>query len=75
MRLYRAELRKGEDLTGALKVLAFEHDGLWLWIVTAKQELSVPPEGRLNKQRFIWWKAINGRGDEIVQLAKTNWLR
>lgn len=72
MRLYRAELRKGEDLTGAL-VLAFEHDGLWLWIVTAKQE-PAPPEGR-RTSKGIWWKAINGRGDEIVQLAKTNWLR
>ena len=72
-------VEKGEDLDNALKE-AFEHDGpVIVDVVTAKQELSMPPEIKFEQAKgfslYMMKAIINGRGDEIVQLAKTNWLR
>ena len=72
-------VEKGEDLDEALKT-AFEHDGpVIVDVVTAKQELSMPPELIFEQAKgfslYMMKAIINGRGDEIVQLAKTNWLR
>lgn len=48
-------------------------------VVTAKQELSMPPEINFQQAKgfslYMMKAIINGRGDEILELAKTNWLR
>ncbi|NEX93010.1 ubiquinone-dependent pyruvate dehydrogenase [Caulobacter sp. 17J65-9] len=56
---------------------AFAHDGPALVDVkTAKQELVIPPKIRLEQARgfslFLLKAVISGRGDEVVQLARTN---
>jgi pyruvate dehydrogenase (quinone) len=67
------------DLPGAAReVLA--HDGpALLDVVTAKQELVMPPKTEFAQViGFNLWlmKAVlNGRGDEVVDLARTNLLR
>ncbi|OAT50008.1 thiamine pyrophosphate enzyme [Proteus hauseri ATCC 700826] len=72
-------VEQGEDLDKALKE-ALAHDGpVIVDVVTAKQELSMPPEIKFEQAKgfslYMMKAIINGRGDEIVQLAKTNWLR
>ncbi|MEQ5124087.1 ubiquinone-dependent pyruvate dehydrogenase [Morganella morganii] len=68
-----------ESLDDALKT-AFAHDGpVLVDVVTAKQELAMPPEIKFEQAKgfslYMLRAIINGRGDEIVELAKTNWLR
>jgi pyruvate dehydrogenase (quinone) len=68
-----------EDLEPALR-RAFNHDGpVLVDVVTAKQELVLPPKIQLEQARgfsLYMLKAImNGRGDEVVELAQTNWRR
>lgn len=66
------------DLPGALEdVLA--HDGpALLDVVTARQELSMPPtiEAEEVKGFSLWLirAVMSGRGDEVIDLAKTNLL-
>lgn len=72
-------VEKSEDLDSALKE-AFVHDGpVVVDVLTAKQELSMPPEIAAQEAKgfsLYMLKAImSGRGDEVVQLVKTNWLR
>jgi pyruvate dehydrogenase (quinone) len=55
------------------------HDGpALLDVVTAKQELSMPPTITAEQVRgFSLWllrAVMNSRGDEVVDLAKTNLL-
>jgi pyruvate dehydrogenase (quinone) len=64
------------DLEGALSK-ALQHDGPALVdVVTAKHELSMPPRIELEQAKgfsLYMLKAImNGRGDEVIELAKTN---
>ncbi len=59
---------------------ALAHDGpVVVDVVVNRQELSMPPKINLKQaEGFTLWmmKAVlNGRGDEIVELAKTNLLR
>jgi pyruvate dehydrogenase (quinone) len=68
-----------EELGGALKE-ALAHDGPALIdVVSNRQELSMPPTIELKQALgFSLWMAravLNGRGDEIIDLAKTNLLR
>ncbi len=63
---------------GVRAVLA--HDGpAVLDVVTAKQELVLPPKIQLEQAKgfslFLLKAIINGRGDEVVELAKTNLFR
>ncbi|WOH82885.1 ubiquinone-dependent pyruvate dehydrogenase [Bradyrhizobium sp. BEA-2-5] len=66
------------ELEGAIRdVLA--HDGpALLDVVTAKQELSMPPTITAEQVKgFSLWvlrAVMNGRGDEVLDLAKTNLL-
>lgn len=67
------------DLRGALE-RAFSHDGPALVdVVTARQELSMPPKTTAEQIRgfslYVLKAVMNGRGDEILDLAKTNLLR
>ncbi|WP_454915219.1 ubiquinone-dependent pyruvate dehydrogenase [Xanthobacter sediminis] len=63
-------------LPGALRE-AFAHPGPALVdVVTAKQELVMPPKIQLEQAKgfslYMLKAIINGRGDEIVELARTN---
>ncbi|HBC81265.1 MAG TPA: ubiquinone-dependent pyruvate dehydrogenase, partial [Escherichia sp.] len=67
------------DVDSALQ-RAFATDGPVLVDVTvAKEELSIPPQIKLEQAKgfslYMLRAIINGRGDEVVELAKTNWLR
>ena len=66
------------ELEGAIKAM-FAHDGpAVLDVVTATQELSMPPTITLEQVKgFSLWvlrAVMSGRGDEVVDLAKTNLL-
>lgn len=67
------------DLDGALRE-AFAHPGPALVdVVTAKQELVMPPKIKADQAKgfslYMLKAIISGRGDEVVELAKTNFLR
>ncbi len=62
---------------GALRE-AFAHDGPALVdIVTARQELSIPPSVQAAQAKgfalYALRTVLSGRGDELVDLAATNW--
>jgi pyruvate dehydrogenase (quinone) len=59
---------------------AFSHDGPALVdVVSARQELVMPPKPTLDQARhfglFLMKAVLNGRGDELVDLAKVNLTR
>jgi pyruvate dehydrogenase (quinone) len=65
-----------DDLEEALRT-AFAHDGPAVVAVkTAPQELSLPPAIKLEQAKgfslYMLKAILNGRGDEIVELARTN---
>ncbi len=67
------------DLTDALKV-AFDHDGPALIdVVTARQELSIPPTITAAQAKGFTLYALrtilSGRGEELLDLADTNVFR
>ncbi|MGY2047808.1 ubiquinone-dependent pyruvate dehydrogenase [Methylobacterium sp. JK268] len=67
------------DLDGALRE-AFRHDGPALVdVVTNRQELALPPKTTMEQAKgfgvYLARAIISGRGDEIVELARTNLLR
>lgn len=66
------------ELPDAMKQI-LAHDGpALLDVVTAKQELSIPPSITLEQAKgFGLWMlraVMSGRGDAVVDLVKTNWL-
>ncbi|MDU3815253.1 MAG: ubiquinone-dependent pyruvate dehydrogenase [Pantoea sp.] len=72
-------VEKASDLDGAIQE-AFAHDGpVLLDVITAKEELAMPPQIKMEQAKgfslYMLRAIINGRGDEVVELAKTNWLR
>jgi pyruvate dehydrogenase (quinone) len=72
-------VEKASELDGALQQ-AFAHDGpVLVDVITAKEELSMPPQIKAEQAKgfslYMLRAILNGRGDEIVELAKTNWLR
>lgn len=67
------------DVDTALRE-AFAHPGpVLVDVVTAKQELVMPPKIKADQAKgfslYMLKAIINGRGDEVVELAKTNLLR
>jgi pyruvate dehydrogenase (quinone) len=68
-----------DDLPAALRT-AFEHDGPALVeVMTARQELSIPPTITLEQVKgfslYATRAILSGRGDELVDLAVTNVAR
>ena len=68
-----------EQLPGALSE-AFDYpDAVVVEVDTAKQELAMPPQIKMEHAKgfsvYMMKAIINGRGDEIIELSKTNWLR
>ncbi|MBM6596465.1 ubiquinone-dependent pyruvate dehydrogenase [Microvirga pudoricolor] len=66
-------------LEGALRE-AFSHPGPALVdAVVNRQELSMPPKVTLEQMKgfslYMLKAVMNGRGDQVIDLAQTNWLR
>ena len=78
MGIFARRVEDPGELPGAIKEM-LGHDGpALLDVVTAKQELSMPPtiEPEQVKGFSLWIlrAVMNGRGDEVIDLAKTNLL-
>lgn len=72
-------VEKASELDSALEQ-AFNTDGPVLVDVTvAKEELAIPPQIKLEQAKgfslYMLRAIISGRGDEVIDLAKTNWFR
>ncbi|MGE8188565.1 ubiquinone-dependent pyruvate dehydrogenase [Pseudomonas sp. NPDC086278] len=68
-----------DDLEPALR-RALAHDGpVLVDVVTATQELAMPPTIKLQQAKgfslYMLKAVMSGRGDEVIELARTNWLR
>jgi pyruvate dehydrogenase (quinone) len=68
-----------DDLADALRA-AFEHDGSALVeVMTARQELAVPPTITLDEVKgftlYATRSVLSGRGDELIDLVRTNVTR
>jgi pyruvate dehydrogenase (quinone) len=79
MGIHGRRVEKPDDLEDALRA-AFAHDGPALVdVVTAQQELSIPPTITAQQVKGFTLYAIrtilSGRGDELVDLADTNVFR
>ncbi|MFD6139817.1 ubiquinone-dependent pyruvate dehydrogenase [Promicromonospora sp. NPDC060271] len=79
MGIHGQRVERPDDLEGALRA-AFDHDGPALVdVVTAQQELSIPPAITAQQVKGFTLYAIrtilSGRGDELVDLADTNVFR
>jgi pyruvate dehydrogenase (quinone) len=77
--IFGRRVEKPDDLEGALRD-AFAHDGPALVdVVTARQELSIPPTVSVEQAKGFGLYAIrtimSGRGDELIDLADTNVFR
>ncbi len=72
-------VEQSEDLEPALR-RALEHDGpVLVDVITATQELVMPPTIKLEQAKgfslYMLKAVMSGRGDEVIELARTNWLR
>jgi len=72
-------VEKPEDVTGALQqTFAYEGPAL-VDVVVNRQELSLPPTIEFKQATgfglYIMKAVMNGRGDEVIDLAKTNLFR
>ena len=72
-------VERSEDLEDALR-RALAHDGpVLVDVVTATQELVMPPAIKLEQAKgfslYMLKAVMSGRGDEVLDLAKTNLLR
>lgn len=72
-------VEQSEDLEPALR-RALTHDGpVLVDVVTATQELVMPPTIKLEQAKgfslYMLKAVMSGRGDEVIELARTNWLR
>ena len=68
-----------DDLAGALR-RAFDHDGSALVdVMTARQELTLPPKVTLDELKgftlYATRSVLSGRVDELIDLACTNATR
>lgn len=70
---------KPDNLSAALAETLNYPGAVVLEVDTAKQELAMPPQVKLEHAKgfslYMMKAVINGRGDEIVELGKTNWFR
>jgi pyruvate dehydrogenase (quinone) len=72
-------VEQSADIEPALQQ-AFSHSGpVLVDVITAKQELVMPPKIQLEQAKgfslFMLKAIMNGRGDEVVELAETNLFR
>jgi pyruvate dehydrogenase (quinone) len=74
--MHGQRVERPDDLEAALRA-AFDHDGPALVeVMTARQELSMPPTVTLDQVKgftvYATRTVLSGRGDELVDLAATN---
>jgi pyruvate dehydrogenase (quinone) len=74
--LYGVRIERPSELEDGLRT-AFEHDGAAVVeVMTVRQELSIPPKITAEQASgFTLWATrsiLSGRGDEVLQVAKTN---
>jgi pyruvate dehydrogenase (quinone) len=78
MGIYGRRVEDPGDLPGAMKEMLSHNGPAVLDVVTAKQELSMPPTITAEEVKgFSLWfvrAVMSGRGDEVIDLAKTNLL-
>ncbi|AZE54987.1 Pyruvate dehydrogenase (quinone) [Pseudomonas synxantha] len=79
MGILGVRVEQSEDLEPALR-RALAHDGpVLVDVVTATQELVMPPSIKLEQAKgfslYMLKAVMSGRGDEVIELARTNWLR
>jgi pyruvate dehydrogenase (quinone) len=78
MGIFARRVEDPGELPGAMKEMLGHGGPALLDVVTAKQELSMPPTITAEEIKgFSLWvlrAVMNGRGDEVVDLAKTNLL-
>lgn len=72
-------VEKASDIDTALQD-AFAYEGpVLIDVITATEELAMPPQIKFEQAKgfslYMLRAVISGRGDEVVELAKTNWLR
>ncbi|VVM74515.1 Pyruvate dehydrogenase [ubiquinone] [Pseudomonas fluorescens] len=72
-------VEESEDLAPALR-RALAHDGpVLVDVVTATQELAMPPAIKLEQAKgfslYMLKAVMSGRGDEVIELARTRWFR
>lgn len=72
-------VEQSADVDVALKE-AFSHEGpVVVDVLTAKQELVIPPHIELSQAKgfslYMLNAIMSNRGDEVMDLVKTNWLR
>lgn len=72
-------VEESADLEPALR-RAMAHDGpVLVDVVTATQELAMPPTIKLEQAKgfslYMLKAVMSGRGDEVIELARTNWFR
>ncbi|MBU9841185.1 ubiquinone-dependent pyruvate dehydrogenase [Rahnella aceris] len=72
-------VEKSSDIDTALQD-AFAYEGpVLIDVITATEELAMPPQIKFEQAKgfslYMLRAVISGRGDEVVELAKTNWLR
>ena len=68
-----------EKLPDAITEMMTHSGPVVLEVDTAKQELVMPPQIKLEQAKgfsvYMMKALINGKGNEIIELSKTNWLR
>jgi pyruvate dehydrogenase (quinone) len=74
--LFGATVERADELEGALRA-AFAHDGPALVdVLTARQELAMPPKITLAQAKgfalYATRTILSGGADEIIEIAKTN---
>ena len=78
MGIFARRVEDPGELPGAMKEILGHNGPALLDVITAKQELSMPPTITSEEVRgFSLWllrAVMSGRGDEVVDLAKTNLL-
>jgi pyruvate dehydrogenase (quinone) len=77
--MHGQRVERPDDLASALHA-AFDHDGCALVdVMTARQELSLPPTITLEQIKgftlYATRSVLSGRGDELIDLVKTNVTR
>lgn len=78
MGIHAVRVEDPGDLPNAIRDVLALHGPAVLDVVTAKQELSMPPTIGVDQIKgFSLWvlrAVMSGRGDEVLDLAKTNLL-
>lgn len=68
-----------EQLPTAMSDMMAHKGPVVLEVDTAKQELAMPPQIKLEQAKgfslYMMKALINGKGNEIIELSKTNWTR